>query len=269
MKKYQIGDMARVVALPQHVIRFYENYGIVDPSQQDDNNYRKYDSLDACKLVNSRLYRCLGFSLAEAAELVGKCSHEQVLDKLERRAEDINEQIHKLQDQLKRLSEIQDNCNNADGDLTRYRLIDRTGLYWIGEGNKEEFFLDGNSEHILKRWMEKLPLVYFLGVISKEAMLGEEEFNYSWGVAVTEEKAEPSLVKASSEVKYFPPCQAAYAVIEKEEDLNSLEPKHFEGLLKLIADDGLTVKGPVLVQLIEIISAGDKKMNRFGVSVPI
>ncbi len=50
MKKYRIGEVAQLVGMAPHVIRFYETRGIVNPEQDDENNYRYYNYRDICRL---------------------------------------------------------------------------------------------------------------------------------------------------------------------------------------------------------------------------
>ncbi|MCR4435916.1 MAG: MerR family transcriptional regulator [Clostridiales bacterium] len=266
--RYRIGEISRLVDLPTHVIRFYETQGIVNPDQRSTNNYRHYNSLDVCKLLNSKLYRSLGFSLAESAELINNCSHEQVKQRLTRRAARIDEAIADLQRQRLRLRELQSYCESLEECLTGFHVIERRGIYWVAEGKREDLFLEEGSEEIIRHWMKKLPCVYFTGVFPAEALLGEKDFDYSWGIAINEEDMEHFPGEKMSLVKYFPHGRYAHAVIERE-DTHEFLPQHFSGVLQLIAQNGMKVKGAALVQLIEIVRENGRMLYRFGVSVPV
>ncbi|KPU42821.1 HTH-type transcriptional regulator CueR [Oxobacter pfennigii] len=269
MKKYRIGDMSRMASMPKHVIRFYETQGIVNPKQQSENNYRYYEYYDTCSLLRSRLYRSLGFSLHKSAELIGKCSHDELHKQLERRSVEIEEEISRLQCQQSRLKEMLDRSGSVEDCLGEYRIIERPGFYWIGGGNKEDLSIESASEKIYRSWMEKMPSTYFLCVIPIEAMLQQTEFNYSYGVALKEENIKYSEVENIPQVKYFPACRALYGVIEKKHNSGSFTIEYFKKLLDYIYMNKLKIEGPLLIELIEIIFERGMKIYRFGISIPV
>ncbi|KPU44308.1 mercuric resistance operon regulatory protein [Oxobacter pfennigii] len=268
MKKYRIGEMSSLVGLAPHVIRFYETQGIINSSQRSENNYRYYDYHDSCRLMYAKLYRSLGFSLSESAELIGKCSREQLLERFDRRSDEIDNEILRLQHQKNRLRVIQDNCRIMEDCMTEYRIIQRPGFYWVGGGDKEEIFIGSDIEEIYRCWMEKLPSVYFFGVIPMEALLKETELRYSYGIALNEENIKYPEPDNRLQIKYFPSCSALYGVIEKNET-GPFRIEHFKKLLNYISINNLIIEGPALIELIGIIYEGGMKCNRFGISVPI
>ena len=69
--RYQIGEVAERTGLTQRTLRFYEERGLVNPSERMDGGFRLYsdDDVERIQFIK-RLQDLLGFKLSEIKEMV-------------------------------------------------------------------------------------------------------------------------------------------------------------------------------------------------------
>ena len=53
MRKYEIGETAKITGLPAKTIRFYEEEGVISPALRGENGYRQYpeQSIEELKVL--------------------------------------------------------------------------------------------------------------------------------------------------------------------------------------------------------------------------
>lgn len=87
--RYKIHELSQLTGVPENALRFYEKYGILNP-ERGKGNYRYYNENDLYAITHARAYRGLGFSLSQCNELVNHMDHEQQLDAMLKRREELD-----------------------------------------------------------------------------------------------------------------------------------------------------------------------------------
>lgn len=101
---YKIGDFAKIVDIPVRTLRFYDTYGVLQPSEIDNfTGYRYYsdENIVECELI--KLLKSLDFTLEEII-LYKDCIDEEILEK---KKKEIEERIYLLSLKYKRLEILQ------------------------------------------------------------------------------------------------------------------------------------------------------------------
>ena len=97
---YKIGDFSKMVDIPVRTLRYYDECGILRPSEIDNfTGYRYYndENIIQCELI--KLLKSLDFTLEEIA-LYKDCLDEEIIKK---KKEEIEERIYLLKLKYKRL----------------------------------------------------------------------------------------------------------------------------------------------------------------------
>ena len=65
---WKVGELARRTGLSVRTLHYYDEIGLLSPSQRTDGNHRLYDAVDVVRLQKIKSLRALGFSLREIRE---------------------------------------------------------------------------------------------------------------------------------------------------------------------------------------------------------
>lgn len=101
---YKIGDFSKIVGIPVRTLRFYAQYGVLEPSQIDNfTGYRYYSDENVIEYELIKLLKSLDFTLEEIATYKNHLNNEI----LEKKKKEIEERIYLLSLKYKRLEILQ------------------------------------------------------------------------------------------------------------------------------------------------------------------
>lgn len=119
VKRYRIGEAARLSGISTANIRHYEREGLLPPGQRAGNSYRCYSDADVHALRLIRLCRSLNMSLQEVAQIIAldeaspqDCAN--ALAVIARHLGHVRERIHELQALQQRLEQLMAVCDGRD-----------------------------------------------------------------------------------------------------------------------------------------------------------
>lgn len=125
--EYTINHLCKLFNLSRSTLLYYDNIGLLKPSKRGGNNYRKYSDDDIKRLEQICKYRQVGISLEEIKELIETSSEGVIKDILEKRLDELNDQILKVRNQYHLILNILKN----DHLLKRLQIIDKDTLVQI------------------------------------------------------------------------------------------------------------------------------------------
>ena len=70
MSEYRIGEFAKKLCVTQDLLKHYEKYQILTSSKRGTGGYRYYDFTQSPKILFSKQFQNLGFSLKEISEII-------------------------------------------------------------------------------------------------------------------------------------------------------------------------------------------------------
>lgn len=110
-----IGEMARRTGVKVPTIRYYEQMGLIDPTERSEGNQRRYSSRDRERLSFIRHARDLGLSIDAIRDLLELSAHpERPCGDADRIASDqlksVRERIEKLRSLERELERIATGC---------------------------------------------------------------------------------------------------------------------------------------------------------------
>jgi DNA-binding transcriptional MerR regulator len=118
---YTIEQVATRTGLTKRTLRYYEEVGLLSPTDRTEGNYRRYTEADVQRLTRIKeLRNLLGFSLTEIRELLqAEDEHEQIraaykqeteaegkIAQLDRADELIHAQLHLIEQKLEGLEQM-------------------------------------------------------------------------------------------------------------------------------------------------------------------
>ncbi len=163
-ERYSIGKVSAACNVPIKTLRYYDEIDLLKPEYRDnDSNYRYYSKEQMTTILCIRRLRHLGFCLRDIKDLVSRSDLPTIEEKVNRRCEDILDEIDSLQAKmeacrslLSRVSEGSDIVSDAKdaGDTrtpkVRIEIIDAGSMFYTREVMKQYRSTDVS----LKRWQE-------------------------------------------------------------------------------------------------------------------
>ena len=95
---YTIGKLARRFQLSRTTLIYYDSIGLLKPSSRTESRYRQYSEDDAARLDQICRYRQAGLSLTEIKKVLDSPG-DSLTQALERRLDELNEDIKRLREQ--------------------------------------------------------------------------------------------------------------------------------------------------------------------------
>jgi DNA-binding transcriptional MerR regulator len=135
-----VGRLARSFGLSRSTLLYYDSIGLLEPSGRSAKGYRLYTEEDAQRLEQICRYRKTGVSLQEIKHLL-EAPGSRLAEILERRLDDLNGEIHDLQEQQRVIVGLLE----KQGQLGRVRIMNRER--WISL-----LAASGFSEQDMRRW---------------------------------------------------------------------------------------------------------------------
>lgn len=120
---YKIGEVARSLGLNPQTVYFYERIGLIPPLERTESGYRLFTPEQVERLAWIIRVKSLGLSLEEIKDILTlkeqrSLSCMAVYERLQRKTQEIREQIHKLQvlhdEILPLLKQCQGNLDQSD-----------------------------------------------------------------------------------------------------------------------------------------------------------
>jgi DNA-binding transcriptional MerR regulator len=118
----RIGELAQASGASAKTIRYYEEIGLLPPSQRAENGYRFYGAEDIQRLRFIRNARNLDFSLNDLKEVLalrdqGEAPCRYVAQLLEIKLIEIEERIRRLQELQQELQQLVAQAANLPNDI--------------------------------------------------------------------------------------------------------------------------------------------------------
>ncbi|MFH1036362.1 MAG: MerR family transcriptional regulator [Pseudomonadota bacterium] len=95
---FTVGRLARRHGLSRSTLLYYDSIGLLKPSRRGKGDYRRYSQQDAQRLEQICLYRQTGLSLSDIAKVL-EAPDSRLAGLLERRLEELNQDIARLREQ--------------------------------------------------------------------------------------------------------------------------------------------------------------------------
>lgn len=252
---YKIGTIAEVLGMPVHVVRFYEEKGLLTAKHIDGSTTRYFDEYDINRLIFAKLYRKLGFSIEEIQRLFEREKQFEEIDYYDffaRKQEKISEEIRRLeriQEQLSRYRNLFYEAAKKPDAVGNIRLPE---LYWSFTMDQvrsmEEFPKYKPATKVVAD--EIFPDVHLMAVGDlAETEVEKDEYGYEWGMAFGREEAYRFSEEQKSLLKRIPAKEYYYTFAFPDRDC-VLKKEMARPLCERAKEEGAKPTGYILADLL-------------------
>lgn len=139
MSKYTTGELAKLCGISVRTVQFYDNKGVLCPSELSDGGRRLYSQEDLNKMRIICYLKELGLQLGTIKNIIREENSKEVLSLLlEEQKNNLKNDIQQKQKALKKLESLQSIVNDSE----QFSVEDMCGVAKImnKENNKKKFF---------------------------------------------------------------------------------------------------------------------------------
>lgn len=202
---YTISEMAKLLGVSVHTLRYYEKVGVIQPWTDEENGYRYYSVVDTRRFNHCRSLRAAGFSLEDCKILMenpGTETHDALVEK----------QIAVLRRQqlltrmsIEWLEEFRRDCMGLEqrvGQMTIRHLPDSWRLTF---SENEKPSGSAALEQEKQEWLECLPATRWVSRIPHETLanFGIGRVRYDSGLMVREEDARALRLRLTPNIQFI------------------------------------------------------------------
>lgn len=124
MKKlYSIGEVSKIKKITVKALRYYHKMGILNPRYIDENTGYRYYSIDQFIYIDViKGCRALGTSIAELQEIFESCDTDRLLDFLQAKRKEAEENIIKMEEIIENIDDLNESVKHSK-EILRYDKI--------------------------------------------------------------------------------------------------------------------------------------------------
>lgn len=248
--KYKIGEVSKILNIPMETLRYLEKKGIVNPSKNDNNNYRFYDHWDINFLIEYKKFRSLEFSSSEIEEILHFDNLENFIDRINTQQDYIEKKLKYYTLLKQKNDEYRNSLNNIKDNLGKYMFMEHPDIYYFTHRFNYKYETKDKFEGLFEIWVNYFPFVEPLLEIKFESMIDRSNNNeYAWGFALKKEYIDAFEIPLNDKVKHVGKVQSVYTVIVAGEK-GTFSLNLLDNAMKFIEDNGYKLSGNVTGNLI-------------------
>ncbi|UQZ32226.1 transcriptional regulator [Paenibacillus sp. PK3_47] len=246
-----ISELAALMQVSTHQIRYFEEKGVLPPAYADDNGYRMYGIDEVYQLSHILLLRKLGLSVQAIREWMEKGTEEGMQHLLQQSVSTVEQEIERLQQLSGFMTKVLEEYDNFGRRTNEYMVTNREALplsCWIETGPDTAL-----SARMLVQQDSTL------------ARLHESDLHYvytdtgSLQICVQSGDTLPDLVLPQGE---YLTCRFT---IGNEEELD----RHLERFLSYADEHSIPLGGPLVLAEKSYLSLFTRELLHYELSAPI
>ena len=264
---YTVGEVSKIFNLPASTLRYYDSIGLLSPWKTGDNGYRYYSKAQFEIISMIGFMRSLGTPINRLAEILNSESTDGIRKELGRYADEIDDQIAKLQKLKTRASrfdrDIKDVCKESDIGVVR-----TPGFYTIEKafGDEDELDIDEifamNSQ--ASDWAFSASII---STITVENLLAGSFHSYDKYGYLSEEP----FPGDSKYLGFIAPRLCVCGNLRVKTVEHSEADKIYAGMISYAKEKGLKIAGPAIERNILDLYSGQayKPTIFFKIYIPV
>ena len=128
MRKYKIGEVARLLGSTTQALRFYEQAGIVVP-QKSENGTRYFTEPDIIRLMAFKRFQLMDFTVQEVAEHFKSGSLEELLSRMEATSMQLKQESDNLLRRARAIDKFEAMLRLAQENIGGMACVTRPAVY--------------------------------------------------------------------------------------------------------------------------------------------
>ena len=180
--RYTISEMASLLGVTTHTLRYYEKMGLIRPEVNEETGYRYYTVTDTRRFNLCRELRAAELSLEECRELIGSPSVEQSDEMFARQAARLRRRQVLDELSIRFLEKMQEQYRTLEQDAGRVWVQNFPEMWRLTFSQEEEASRDRELQQEKAEWLECMPAARWVSRLPRRVMeqfrVGRNEYDY-------------------------------------------------------------------------------------------
>lgn len=147
---YTVGQVAKFLGISRDTLKFYEEKNLINPMQDKENGYRKYNIIDINEIMTVNFYRDIDIEIKKIQEIRNSGSVETIEAILKEKEKNLEEEIAYKQQLLNRVRRIKEDCKSIEESLNKFIIKEMKPIAVTSEIEIKEDVEDTYSEILNK-----------------------------------------------------------------------------------------------------------------------
>lgn len=204
--KYTISEMASLLGVTTHMLRYYEKVGILTPEVNEQTGYRYYTVLDTRRFNLSRQLFSAGIPLESCAQLMNDMTSPAAERQLAHQIEALQRERDRLQIAMRYLQDELDLMPVVDTEQNKIHIEHLKPMWRLNLSVMEKADNDPALQQEKQKWLELMPATFWVSKIPHESLCNFEKelVEYAYGLMCLEEDARKLGLHRSPYVELIP-----------------------------------------------------------------
>lgn len=144
---YTIGEIAKIIGISRDKLRYYEEKGIIAPSQDDSNQYRQYDYEDILGILSIDFYRSLDIDFKTIKRIHSAGSIDGLKAIITSKKAAVTDEIERLSQIAHRMDALIAGCDDIESQCNRFSIRQLGPFEVLGEVSDFAAFEEFDAIH--------------------------------------------------------------------------------------------------------------------------
>lgn len=119
---YTVGQVSKLLGVSRDTLKFYEEKGLVQPEQDEENGYRKYNVLDIHNVLSVNFYREIDLEIKQIQEIKNSNSIDDIESILIKQENKLKEELEYKKLLLNRIKSLKEDCKRIKENLNKFTI---------------------------------------------------------------------------------------------------------------------------------------------------
>lgn len=246
MRKYKISQFSKLMGVSLKSLKYYEKLKIVDPEIDQESNYRYYNFYDGGKMLRSKFFTNMGFSVKETSQIMNHKGNDEIIEALNWQ-ENLNEkELQLLHLRQARIEEIKQKYLLFRDKANIGMIAYRKACYYITHVHEDAFIEDDKTVHRVQDLLNCQPHIIELSCYQKKD-INEMPLERHLGLGIYADTAE-ILGLDVSEPMHFKKEEKCFLYIYSDIYKENFPKEIIKIALKHMEKEGYHFNGDIIVE---------------------
>ncbi len=269
MKKYRIGQLAKMMCVSLDFIRFYEQKGLIKFTTDPSNGYHYYDISQSEMTYKIQQYRRLGYNVNDTVALLKTADKDQILAMYASKSDFHKENLKMSSFAIRYLDFLRTTLSTQSGT---WYITRKPSMWFLPHTQNDDYLSDPTTLAAYKSWNEQIPLVFSMDrwIIDNEGNL----IKIQHGRGIEKSVADDFGIRPAAPAILYPEkrCIEYYLDLENQAGSGwapSMELSSIHLPLDVVRDKKFEIDGDVFMRHVTFYHENGIRHNIFVIYIPI